>query len=85
MSYRVEVTHQAAKQLVKLPRAEQGRLRERIDALGNEPRPDGCTKLSGTSNGYRVRCGSYRIVYTIDDGVHVVSIERVAHRREVYR
>lgn len=85
MHYRVEVDHRAAKQLVKLPRQEQRRVQERIDELAVNPRPEGCVKLTGTRNGYRIRSGDYRIVYTVDDGVRVVSVTRVAHRREVYR
>jgi mRNA interferase RelE/StbE len=83
--YEVEVGHQAAKQIVRLPRAEQVRVSKKIDGLAREPKPPGCEKLSGTKNGYRVRSGNYRILYTVDDGVRVVSVTRVAHRREVYR
>lgn len=29
--------------------------------------------------------GDYRVIYTVVDGVKVVAIERIRHRREVYR
>ncbi|MGH2398846.1 MAG: type II toxin-antitoxin system RelE family toxin, partial [bacterium] len=41
-------------------------------------------KLSGEDK-YRVRQGSYRVVYQIDDGAHEVTIVKIGHRREVYR
>ncbi len=69
---------------MKLPRGEQKRIRTAIDALGTDPRPDGVTKLSGTSDSYRIRVGNYRIVYTIDDGKLTIVVVRIGHRREVY-
>ena len=56
-----------------------------IDALVSNPRPVGCRKLYGSENAYRIRIGDYRVIYTVDDDVLVVAIERVRHRREVYR
>ncbi|MEP6937690.1 MAG: type II toxin-antitoxin system RelE/ParE family toxin [Chthoniobacterales bacterium] len=32
-----------------------------------------------------MRVGDYRIIYSVEDAVLVVAIERVRHRREVYR
>ena len=78
-------THKAAKQFSKLTPDVQKRLVPRIDALGEDPRPNGCEKLEGESNAYRIRVGDYRIVYTIDDGWAQVTIARIAHRRDVYR
>jgi mRNA interferase RelE/StbE len=35
-------------------------------------------------NAYRIRIGDYRVIYTVDDEVLIVAVERVRHRREVY-
>ncbi|BBZ48831.1 type II toxin-antitoxin system RelE/ParE family toxin [Mycobacterium heidelbergense] len=83
--YRVEIETAAAKQIQRLQRHEQIRIKGAIDALAIDPRPHGCTKLSGTTDSYRVRIGVFRIVYLIDDGLHIVNVTRVAHRKEVYR
>ena len=85
MSYRVEIEIAAAKQIQRLQRTDQKRVMLAITALNDEPRPHGCTKLSGTDDSYRIRVGVFRIVYVIDDGLHVVSVTRVAHRKEVYK
>lgn len=85
MAYEVEVTSRAAKEIMRLPRAEQEKVGEKIDDLADEPRPVGVEKLTGYADAYRVRSGNYRIVYTIDDTVRIVTVTRVAHRREVYR
>jgi mRNA interferase RelE/StbE len=57
----------------------------RIKALAGDPRPNGCEKLAGASNAWRVRQGDYRILYTVDDETRVVDIFKIGHRREVYR
>jgi mRNA interferase RelE/StbE len=66
----------------------QGPLRDRvrnaIDALAAEPRPDGVVKLAGRDD-YRIRVSDYRVVYAVEDSERLVLIARIAHRREVYR
>jgi mRNA-degrading endonuclease RelE of RelBE toxin-antitoxin system len=47
-------------------------------ALGSE-------KLTGRSNLYRVRQGSHRVIYSVDDKALVVDVVKVGHRRDVYR
>ncbi|OGR97360.1 MAG: hypothetical protein A2V88_06955 [Elusimicrobia bacterium RBG_16_66_12] len=55
-----------------------------FDDLQKEPRPPGAKKLSGV-DGYRVRKGDDRILYTIDDAGRLVRVYRVGHRKDVYR
>jgi mRNA interferase RelE/StbE len=63
MPYTVEILRRAEKGLRGLTdRKLYHRLREAIDALAIEPRPHGCTKLSGTKDVYHVRVGDHRIV-----------------------
>lgn len=84
MTYEVEVTTTAARQIARIPNPDQRRIVERIERLGADPRPANATKLQGI-DAWRVRQGTYRIVYTIDDAVRIVTVTRVGHRREVYR
>ena len=56
-----------------------------VDQLAGTPRPSGCKKLHGADDTYRIRVGDYRIIYSVDDSIHIVAIERIRHRREVYR
>jgi mRNA interferase RelE/StbE len=86
MPYTVEVLRRAEKVLRGLTdRKLYHRLREAIDALATAPRPQGCTKLSGTKNIYRVRVGDHRIVYQIVDDRLLVLVIDLGHRREIYR
>ncbi|MBN1345940.1 MAG: type II toxin-antitoxin system RelE/ParE family toxin [Phycisphaerae bacterium] len=52
--------------------------------LETNPRPRGSKRLRGGDE-YRLRVGSYRILYTVDDSGQVVEIIAVGHRRDVYR
>ena len=81
-SYSVVIKRSAAKELEDVPRKDRVRLIERIQLLATDPRPVGAGKLVGDDK-YRIRQGTYRIVYEIDDSVVVVTIVKVAHRREV--
>lgn len=85
-AYELRITATAAKELDRLPREKDRRaVVERIQALGEEPRPPGCVKLSGEHALYRVRQGRYRIVYAIEDDRLVIVVIRVADRKDAYR
>ena len=84
MSYHVEIELSAAKQLRKIDRQFQRRLYSATMALANNPRPNGCVKLSGMSDVWRIRVGDYRIVYIVDDSITVVTVTRIGHRRDIY-
>jgi mRNA interferase RelE/StbE len=56
----------------------------KILALADNPRPAGCKKLKGYKDQWRMRVGDWRVLYIIDDAAGLVTITRVAHRREVY-
>lgn len=83
-SYKVEFRQSVAKDLRAIPNADVKRILARIELLADEPRPAGCSKLSGQER-YRVRQGDYRIVYEIRDAVLVVLVVKIGHRREVYK
>ncbi len=85
MTYTVEFSRPARKQLAGFPANIGARLAHAIDALAENPRPQGVEKLSGYEDRYRVREGDYRIVYTIRDAALIVLIVRVGHRKDIYR
>ena len=83
-NYQIEFTKSASKQLKKLPKEQQIRIQAKIDELADNPRPDGVVKLTNSAN-YRIRVGSYRIVYDILDDILLISVVKVSHRKDVYR
>lgn len=48
------------------------------------PRPPGSEKMSGR-NAYKIRVGDYRIIYTIQDKILLVTVIDAGHRRDIYR
>lgn len=56
-----------------------------IQADATNPRPPGCRKLTASKHDWRIRVGDYRLVYEIAADIRVVRVNRVRHRREVYR
>lgn len=84
-SYRLFIKPPAVKEIEAIPtRRDRCRVVSRIESLAEDPRPPGCQKLSGADK-YRVRQGRYRILYTILDRRLIVTIVRVAHRKDAYR
>ena len=83
-SYRVEFTTAAAKEIRKLDAQIRRRILVGIAELEREPRPPGVRKLSGYDNAWRVRIGDYRVLYEVMDDQVLVTVVRVAHRRDVY-
>lgn len=83
MSYTIDISPYAERQLKRL----HGKLAERIDAaidgLEQNPRPHGCIKVITTGE-WRIRIGSYRIKYTIDDDERIVSVTSVSPRDDAY-
>ncbi|MGW7663337.1 type II toxin-antitoxin system RelE family toxin [Streptomyces sp. NPDC054756] len=80
-------TTAAQRQLRAISRPDAMRILTALTALGDDPhRQDAdVKKLTGPSGLYRLRVGSYRIAYQIDDGELVVLVVKVGDRRDVYR
>jgi mRNA interferase RelE/StbE len=83
--YRVLLERAAEKDLGRLSARMHDRTITALQALSENPRPTGCRKLTTTDNDWRIRVGDYRVIYEIDDAVQVLRVNRVRHRREVYR
>ena len=85
MTYRVEFTTAAARQVRKLPPAVRDRILDAIEDLEDGPRPYGVKKLKGEETAWRIRVGDYRVLYDVIDSQLLVTVIRAAHRREVYK
>lgn len=84
MSWKIEIERKALKSLKKIPDPYKTNIIEAIDKLENNPRPDGCTKLKGIDNLWRIRVNSYRIIYQIQDKRLLILIVRIGHRGDIY-
>ena len=84
MAYVVKILKHASRQLKKLQRSDQERIRAEIDRLKEDPRHAGTKKLTNKSALYRARAGDLRILYFISDKASTVTVVEIAHRRDVY-
>jgi mRNA interferase RelE/StbE len=86
VNYNVILERQAEKELRALPTQMLRRVDKRLIALADEPWPRGSAKLKGKeTEGWRIKAGEYRILYTVDKTHKVVKVYRIKHRSEAYR
>ncbi|MFD5977564.1 MULTISPECIES: type II toxin-antitoxin system RelE family toxin [Streptomyces] len=87
MKYAFRFTAAAQRQLRAIDRPAAMRILAALTALGDDPyREDAdIKKLTGPSGLYRLRVGSYRIAYRVEDGELIILVVKVGNRRDVYR
>jgi mRNA interferase RelE/StbE len=83
-AYKLFFKKSVQKDFDAIPKNDLKRILNRIKALAENPRPQGCAKLTGQER-YRLRQGRYRIVYSIQDDELTVWVVKVAHRKDIYR
>lgn len=82
MTYRIVIDKPAMKFLQKQPPSQQARLLKAIQAL---PDSGDIKAMSGHENLYRLRVGSYRVIYTIEHEIITVHILNIGNRGDVYK
>jgi len=82
--YRIFFKKLVQKDFSAIPKKDLQKILNRIESLAEEPRPQGCEKLTGKER-YRLRQGRYRILYSIQDDQLSIWIVKVGHRKDVYR
>ena len=82
--YRIEIKKSAVKELSQIPKKDLVKIVKNINSLADNPRPSGSKKLSREEK-YRIRYGTYRILYVIEDDLLVICVIKVAHRKDIYR
>lgn len=82
MKYRIILQKAAEKFLRKQDLKTQERLLLAINCL-----PDGTDikKLRGGCDLYRLRVGSMRVLYSIDEAIRIISIEDIKNRGDAYK
>ena len=85
MAFRIEWKKSTRKDLRKLPSVTVDKIIAAVEGLAENPFPHGVEKLSGSEHAYRIRLGDYRVVYEVVPESKLVEIQRVRHRKDVYR
>ena len=85
MAFSIEWKKSTRKDLRKLPASVVDRIVEAVEGLAENPFPHGVEKLAGSEHAYRIRLGDYRIVYEVVAELKLIEVQRVRHRKDVYR
>ena len=81
MKYQLIIDKVALKFISKQPPQAKSRIMQAICKL-----PEGdVIKMSGKFNMYRLRVGSYRIVYEIDNNALIIKVIEAGNRGDVYK
>ncbi len=92
--YAVIITRPAEKDLEALDAQTIRRIRAKIVELADNPFLSGSKKLvqyqSSRATGeaeqyFRVRVGDYRIIYTVKNEILLITIVKIANRKDAYR
>ncbi|HEY4104749.1 MAG TPA: type II toxin-antitoxin system RelE/ParE family toxin [Polyangiaceae bacterium] len=84
MSLRILWAPRAAKERDGLDGVARARVIAAIERLAETGAGD-VKALKGSPGMYRLRVGDWRVVFALDSARTDLVVERVAHRREVYR
>jgi len=76
LNYSIVIERRAGKEAEIIPRNYRPFIDKAILSLASNPRPLGSKKLT-EKDGYRLRVGRYRILYTIDDEMRAVVVYRI--------
>ena len=82
--YSIQIKKSALKELSHITLPYNTKIVTAVDSLANNPRPEGVKKLKG-EDAYRIRVADYRIIYTIEDVIKVVAIQRIRQRKDAYK
>ncbi|MGD1865299.1 MAG: type II toxin-antitoxin system RelE/ParE family toxin [Phormidesmis sp.] len=86
MAYGVEFSDVATKELKKIDASIRRRSLKKIKWLSENFESTTHLKLTGDLAGlFKLRVGDYRVVYSFDDEIAIITIERVGHRRDIYK
>ncbi len=84
-SYDIEISRTAEKQLKRLPQDDRQRIVRAILSLSDDPFPRGSRKLSGYDDVFRIRVGTYRVLYSVSERKLSIIILKLGHRKSVNR
>jgi len=84
VEYKIFFKKSVEKDFRAIPKNDLKKILDRIEALAEDPRPQGCEKLTGQQK-YRLRQGRYRILYSIQDDELTIWVVKVGHRKDIYR
>jgi mRNA interferase RelE/StbE len=83
--WRIRVMPTVQRQLRRLPERYAAAVVELLPAIAANPRRLGKPLRFELEGRWAARRGPYRVIYTLDEKAHTVTVLAVAHRADVYR
>jgi mRNA interferase RelE/StbE len=84
-NYRIEISSSAEKALKKIPKKDIVKVIQVIEMLAISPFPEGCRKLKGEDDVYRIRQGNYRVIYEVLGKKLIILVLKIGHRKDIYK
>ena len=89
MSWKVEFTERASKEIAAIPKKQRlmilAWIQKNLAGCENPRGVIGGKQLAGTQAGWRWRAGIYRVLGSLNDDVLLIEVVRVGHRQGVYK
>ncbi len=82
MKYSIEIDKVALKFLLRQPQEQRERI---LDAINKLPDSGDIKKMQGRKGYFRLRVGTYRIIYTVNHGFLVVHVIDIGNCGDVYK
>jgi mRNA interferase RelE/StbE len=82
--YKLGISNKALKQIEKIKDSVYYRIGDKINSLEINPRPNGSIKLTDIE-GYRIKVGPFRILYTINEKSKEVIVYNIDKRKDIYK
>ena len=77
MSYSVIVPKRVLKEMKGIPNVYTKKIYAELKSLEIDPFPNGSKKLQGSENKYRIRVGTYRIIYSVFENELLIEIIKI--------
>ena len=82
--YRIVIAPRAKKEIDRLDSRMRVRIANALEVLAEDPHMGKALKAE-LKGRYSYRVGDYRIIYRIEEGLLIIQVIKVMHRREAYR
>ncbi len=84
-SFKILFKKSVEKDLRGIDRTQIIKILMAIEKLAFSPFPSNSRQLVGGYKTFRLRVGNYRVIYFINEITSTIEVQRIAHRRDVYR
>ncbi|WP_397386551.1 type II toxin-antitoxin system RelE family toxin [Paenibacillus roseipurpureus] len=87
MTYSIEFNKDALKYLQKLDKPTRTRIVQHLQILSENPYHTelDIKRMQGTTGDYRLRVGSFRVIYSVKDAVLLIYVIKIGSRGDVYK